>query len=69
MGGLPIIKGEPKFICRRCMLEYSRFTLQYMGSRDWSGVSADDTAAMQEYADAASAHMREWLSQRDTRDV
>ena len=59
----------PKYICSGCMMEYSRFTLEYMRSRDWSGVSAEQqTVAIQEFVDTADAHMRVWVSHSGTRD-
>jgi protein-arginine kinase activator protein McsA len=59
---------KPKYICSGCMMEYSRFILDYMRSRDWSCIAGEqEAAAIQEFVDTADAHMREWVSSRDTR--
>jgi hypothetical protein len=60
---------KPKYICSACMMEYSRFTFEYMGSRDWSDLSAEQqTRAIQEFVDTADDHMKEWVSRSGTHD-
>jgi hypothetical protein len=58
---------KSKYMCMPCSMEYHRF-IQHQLSPDASGLSQQEQlAAIQRLLAGADAHMKQWVSERDSR--
>ena len=58
---------QSKYMCMPCSMEYHRF-LQLQLSPDASSLSQQEQlAVIRKLLDEADAHMRQWVSKRDSR--
>ena len=59
---------KSKYMCMPCSMEYHRF-LQQQLSPDGSGLSSqkEQPGVIQKLLDEADAHMKQWISERDSR--
>jgi hypothetical protein len=57
---------KSKYMCMPCSMEYQRFLQEHLSADDTGLSQQEQMAVIQRLLDGADAHMKQWVSERDS---